>query len=285
MGSTERSSRTRSTKISWLTRQTLTSLFKSPLASSSRLSSRPIIGPSKALSSASCKVRHSFRSRAKIPVGSKPCRCRSTPSTWLSGQSMRSAIWSRSMRRYPASSRFSIRVKAIIRSDGSSSSMLTWLTMRSRSDSSEVSRFSRSKSSPPSKPRLPPLPQFSKATEAPTCASAASSRPCQLSSISLTAAAPSSSGASSAPAATASPPASPAALAASAPSAAGVSDEAVSEGPRASTLLSSRSSSGFFSSSRSMYSLSSTFDSCSSLMACCSWGVITSDWPCLSVRF
>ena len=44
--------------------------------------------------------------------------------------------------------------------------------------------------------------------------------------------------------------------------------------------LSSRSSSGFFSSSVSQYSASSMFDNCSSLIACCNCGVITRDWPC-----
>ena len=45
---------------------------------------------------------------------------------------------------------------------------------------------------------------------------------------------------------------------------------------------SSRSSSGFCSSSRLDKSASSRFDSCSSLIACCSCGVITSDWLCRS---
>src|ERR1700741_3541370 len=49
-------------------------------------------------------------------------------------------------------------------------------------------------------------------------------------------------------------------------------------------VLSSRSRSGFFSSSCSQYSLSSMLESCSSLIAWCNWGVMTSDCPCLISR-
>ena len=53
----------------------------------------------------------------------------------------------------------------------------------------------------------------------------------------------------------------------------------------ASSLCASpRSSSGFCSISASTNSLSSRFDSCSSLIACCSCGVITSAWLCRSSR-
>ena len=44
------------------------------------------------------------------------------------------------------------------------------------------------------------------------------------------------------------------------------------------------SSSGFFSISASTNSPNSRFDSCSSFIACCSCGVITSDWVCRSSR-
>ena len=43
---------------------------------------------------------------------------------------------------------------------------------------------------------------------------------------------------------------------------------------------SSRCRSGFFSSSASTKASSSRFDNCSSLIACCSCGVMTSPWPC-----
>ena len=48
---------------------------------------------------------------------------------------------------------------------------------------------------------------------------------------------------------------------------------------------SSRSSSGLRSSSVSTKAYSSMLDSCSSRIACCSWGVITSCWPCLNSNF
>ncbi len=57
--------------------------------------------------------------------------------------------------------------------------------------------------------------------------------------------------------------------------------------PRAAVLSapSSCSSSGLRSSSLSTYCVSSMFDSCNRRMACCSCGVITSCWPCLSSSF